>query len=175
MSPMGLIQSPYFATGNPETEEYTTLPYPGMLGCVAEYDKGGRAGPPNKCRYQLVKQAASIQGIVGNAMYWSNKGLYTVTTDSAAGQFAGVCRIAAAAAASYIWILKKGDATGLYVGSPASTPDGTGQAIVASTEDGKFDCVGAGETQAAYPLVGSELGIVTSNLGLIRFNVLDSY
>src|SRR5213078_181096 len=118
MSPAGrLIQSPYFATGNPETEEYTalpatgsTLPPRGHLGQVADFDQGGIAGPVNLCRYQLVKCASGITPVVGNVMYWSDKTISEVTTTRTnRGTPAGICRIAAAAAAEYIWILKKGD------------------------------------------------------------------
>ena len=71
------IQSPYFATGDPETEEMTTLYAPGMLGCLADFDRGSN----NICQYQLVQQAASISGVVGSVLVWSAKGTYTATTD----------------------------------------------------------------------------------------------
>lgn len=179
-----LIQSPYFASGNPETEEYTalpalnsTLPPRGSLGCVADFDQGGIAGPVNLCRYQLVKCAAGITPVVGSAMFWSDKSISEVTTDrTKRGQFAGVCRIAAAAAAEYIWILKKGDRTGLFVAAPASAPDANGKPVVPSdATDGKFDCLANSETQAAFPVVGTTLGVTASDLALVRWNVPDQY
>src|SRR5438270_9555960 len=130
-----LIQSPYFASGSPETEEYaslpaagSTLPPAGSLGCVADFDNGGLAGPVNLCRYQLVKQGPGIQGVVGSAMYWLDETAYKVTTvRTNRGTFAGICRIASATAGSYIWILKKGRRTGLFQAAPSSAPDATGK------------------------------------------------
>lgn len=179
-----LIQSPYFASGNPETEEYTalpavgsTLPPAGSLGMVADFDQGGIAGPVNMCRYQLVKQGPGITAALGAALYWLDKTANTVTTvRTNRGLFAGVCRIAAANAASYIWILKKGRRTGLFQAAPSSAPDATGKPVVPSaTTDGTFDSLANAEAQAAFPIVGVTVGVAAANLALVDWNVPDQY
>src|SRR5262245_22266626 len=130
---MGTIQSPYFATGDPETEEMTTLYAPGMLGCIGQFDRGGLAGPQQPTVYQLVKAATAIQGIVANVMYWTTKTSFLVST-ARTGSLAGICRIAAAAAATYIWILKKGDRGVLFVAAPTVAPSTSGLPVVGSED-----------------------------------------
>lgn len=169
------IQSPYFATGNPETEEMTTLYAPGMLGCIAQFDQGGMAGPENVCTYQLILQATAIQAVVGNVMYWSDKSTWKVST-ARTGNLAGIARIAAAAAATYIWILKKGDRGVLFVAAPTSAPSDAGKIVVASdAEDGKADCLPAANAQAGFPLIGTTLGVTSSNIANCRVNIPDTY
>lgn len=177
--PRRFIQSPYFATGNPETEEMTTLYAPGMLGCVGEFDQGGISGPPNICRYQLVLQGAAIQSVVGNVMRWLSKGAYTVTTAVAnGGNLAGVARIAAAAAATYIWIAKKGDRNVLFIDIPTVAPSSAGLPVVASDATaGKADCLANSEVQAAFPLLGVSLGAQDGGTkqASTRINIPDIY
>lgn len=137
-----LIQAPYFATGNPETEEMTTLYAPGMLGCFADFDQGGITGPENICRYQLVVQDAAISGVIGNVMYWAAlKANYSVTTTATlTGTLAGVCRKLVTDAASYIWILKHGTREVLLIDAPTSAADTTGKPVVGVTATaGKAD------------------------------------
>lgn len=137
------IQSPYFGSGNPETEELTTLYAPGMLGCIAEYDQG-TPGAENVCTYQLVKLAAALQGLVGQVLYWSTaalKGLYTVTaTATNTGSLAGIAQRATTTAATYIWMLKHGYRSVLLIDAPTSAADTTGKPVVAVTATaGKAD------------------------------------
>lgn len=177
-SGMKWIQSPYFATGNPETEEMTTLYAPGMLGCVAQFDQGLQAGPPNVCAYQLVKQNTSITGVVGNVMYWVTKSSYTVTTTATnTGQLAGICRIAAAAAATYIWICKHGDREVLFIDAPTVAPSAVGLPVVGVTATaGKADTV-ALATAPSPMFFGATLGAQdgTSKRANVRINVPDVY
>lgn len=173
------IQSPYFATGNPATEEMTTLYAPGMLGCIAQFDQGGISGPANICVYQLVKQNSAITGVVGNVMYWVSKGsTFVITTVSTnTGHVAGVCEIAAGTAASYIWILKKGDRNVLFIDAPTSAPDATGKPVVGVTATaGKADALLL--ATAPQPILfGRTLGAQdgTSKLALVRVNVGDQF
>jgi hypothetical protein len=173
------IQSPYFATGNPETEEMTTLYAPGMLGLLAEFDQGLLAGPPNPCVYQLVKQATGVQGVVGNVMYWATKSAWTVTTTATnTGQLAGICRIAAAASATYIWILKKGDRNVLFIDAPTVAPDATGLPVMGVTATaGKADSKALATAPAPWPVIGTTLGAQdgTTKLALVRVNIIDRY
>lgn len=156
------IQSPYFATGNPETEEMTTLYAPGMLGCVAEFDQGGIAGPKNVCTYQLVLQAAAISGVIGNVLYWGTAALkkaFTVTTTATnTGTRAGICRKLVVTAATYIWMLKQGQAEVLFIDAPTVACDGTGLPVVGVTATaGKADSLAlATAPQPAY--LGRTLG-----------------
>lgn len=174
-----LIQSPYFASGDPETEEYTalpatgsTLPPLGSLGCVADFTRSGW----NTCRYQLVKCGAGITPVVGSVLYWLDKSAFTVTTVRSATGLAGIGRIAAAAAAEYIWILKKGRRTVLFQVAPTSAPDTTAKPVVAgSTTDGTADCLANSETQAAFPLIGTSAGVAAANLALVDVNIPDAY
>ncbi len=149
------IQSPWFQSGNPETEENTTLYAPGMLGCVADFDQGS-VGAENVCTYQLVKLAAALQGVVGMLCYWSTgalKGAYTVTsTATNTGSMAGVAQRATTTAATYIWILKHGYRSVLLIDSPTSTPDTTGKPVVAVTATaGKADVLAL--TTAPTPML----------------------
>lgn len=149
------IQSPYFASGNPETEESTTLYAPGMLGCVADFDQGS-TGAENVCTYQLVKLAAALQGLVGMLCYWSTaalKGAYTVTsTATNTGSAAGVAQRATTTAATYIWMLKHGYRSVLLIDSPTSAADTTGKPVVGVTATaGKGDVLAL--TTAATPFL----------------------
>lgn len=183
--PSGMrLQSPYFASGDPETEEYTalpvsgsTLPPAGMLGALADFNRAGLTGPPLVQRYQFVKQAAAITGIVGNVLYWSDKPNFVVTTARTnRGFLSGICRIAAANAASYIWQLKKGRRTVKFQAVTSSAPDATGKPVVCSmTTDGLADCLANDQAQAAFPLIGITQTTVTSQLATVEVNIPDEY
>ena len=174
-SNMKWIQSPYFATGDPETEEMTTLYAPGMLGCCAQYDRGGVTGPQNVCTYQLVKLDAFVT-VVGNVMTWLSKAAFSVTNQTAAnGNVAGICE-KIAAVSTYIWIVKKGDRPVLFVAAPTAAPSLLGLPVVQSSATaGKANCLAKSETQAAFPLLGTTFGTTTSDLGTVRINIPDSY
>jgi len=168
--PPRFIQSPYFATGDPETEEMTTLYAPGMLGCLGVKDRGSN----NICTYRLVKQASTIQGIVGNVFCWSARATYTATTAvTNAGLPAGICGIASATPASYIWLAIKGNRPVRVQGSPTVAPDTTGavQAVVSATAG-----VANGVSTAQVPQhLGAFTSAVTSNLANCQLAILDDY
>lgn len=168
------IQSPYFATGNPTTEEMTTLYAPGMLGCYCDFDMGLMAGPPNICRFQLVLQYTAIQGVVGQVFYWKNKGLYTITTDRTSGDLAGIGEIAAAGAASYIWIVKHGNQPVLFVAAPAVAVAAGLPVVASDATDGKADCLANANAQPAFPLIGTALGATAADLASVRINIPDA-
>jgi hypothetical protein len=126
------IQSPYFATGDPESEEFTTLYAPGMFGCLAQFDRGSN----NICTYRLVKQNTAISGVVGNVFVWLTRATYTVTTVvTNAGLPAGIGEKIVATAATFIWVAVRGNRPVLVVNAPTVAPDATGavQAIVSAT------------------------------------------
>lgn len=175
-SNMKWIQSPYFATGDPETEEMTTLYAPGMLGCAAQFDRGGAAGPPNICVYQLVKMAAVV-GAIGNVLTWSDKGAWTVTNAATNGNLAGVLE-KVTAASSYVWIVKKGDRPVLFVDAPTAATSTAGLPAVAdSGTAGKANCLARANAAGPFPYIGTTLGAQdgTSKLASVRINVLDAY
>ena len=170
-------QSPYFATGDPETEEMTTLYAPGMLGCVSQFDRGGISGPQNVCTYQLVLMAAFVT-LVGQVMTWSDKGNWTVTNQVPTnGNVAGICE-KVIAASSYFWVVKKGDRPILYVDAPTVAPSLLGLPVVQSNATaGKANCLAKSETQAAFPLLGTSFGTQdgTTKRGTVRLNLVDQY
>ncbi len=110
-------------------------------------------------------------------MYWSDKTINEVTTAKTnRGAVAGICRIAAAAAAEYIWILKKGDRGVLFQAAPTSAPDTTGKPVVASsTTDGTANCLATSETQAAFPLIGVAISAAAASIATVRVNIPDAY
>lgn len=165
------IQAPYFATGNPETEEMTTLYAPGMLGCLAEFDQGGIAGPPNVCTYQLVKQGAGIQAILGTVLYILVNGSFTVT-NVFSGLLAGVSQIAAGTVASYIWIAKRGNRSVKLQAAPTSAADATGKPVVgSSTTNGVADVLALAEAQGAYPFIGACTGAAVATIAPVNLSI----
>lgn len=167
------IPIPYFATGNPETEESLSLYAGGQLGQFCEYDQG-TAAAPNRCRYRLVKCNAGITPANGNVMYWVSKAAFTVTTvRTNRGNVAGISKIVGTIAAAYIWVLVRGDRTVLYQGAPSVAPDATGLTVVPSSgTDGAADSV-AIATAAPGPVIGVTLGATATNLALTRVNIPD--
>ncbi len=179
MPQAGWIQSPYFATGNPETEEFTTLYAPGMLGLRAEFDQGTPGTAPNRCVYQLVKAYTSITPVVGNVLYWVSKTAFTVTTTATnLGNLAGIARIAAAAAAEYLWICKKGDRDVLFIDAPTVAPDATGLPVVGVVATaGKADAKALATGAIPWSCICATLGAqdATSKLASVRINIPDPY
>jgi hypothetical protein len=165
----GAVPVPYFGTGDPESEVYTTLPYPGMLGSICEFTRASN----NICRYQLVKVAAGITTAVGNVMYWSDKSAFTVTTSRTnRGLVAGIARIVATAG-QYIWIVKKGDRQVVHEGAPTVAAAATGLPVIpGATTDGAADTV-ALTTAPAPVCIGHCLSTVSGGLINVRINIYD--
>ncbi|HET9258276.1 MAG TPA: hypothetical protein VFO16_24185 [Pseudonocardiaceae bacterium] len=168
--PSRSMQSPYFASGDPETEEMTTLYAPGMLGTIAQFERASN----NVCKYRLVKQNTGVTGIVGNVMGWFARATYTVGLGASGtlGLPAGICRIAAATAASYIWICTRGNRGVLFQGSPTVAPDATGavQAVLGAT-GGQAN--GVSTANVALHL-GSCTGVTASNIAPVQLSLLDA-
>ncbi len=166
---MRWIQSPYFATGDPEQEEMTTLYAPGMLGCLANFDRGSN----NICTYRLVVQASGVSGVVGNVFVWSARATYTVTTTvTNLGLPAGIGEKIVVTAASYIWVAVRGNRPVLFVDAPTVAPGTTGVHAVVSTTTGKAN----GITTEQVP---THLGATTSaqdgttKLASVQLTLLD--
>lgn len=171
---MKYIQAPYFATGDPESEEMTTLYAPGMLGCVGQYDRGSN----NVCDYQLVKQASSISGVVGNVFYWGPKSTYTVTTTATnTGLLAGIGERVVVTAATYIWIVKHGNRPVLFIDSPTSACAVTGNPAVGVTATaGKADALAlatAPQPMTIGRCTSTQDG--TSKLASVDINIVDPF
>ena len=196
----GFIQSPYFATGNPETEEMTTLYAPGMLGCRAEFDQGLLAimavamfvqyrlqpqtgmDPVQQKVFMFMPLVMSVMFAFfpsGLVLYWVTKSSYTVTTTATnLGNLAGIARIAAAAAAEYIWICKKGDRDVLFIDAPTVAPDATGLPVVGVVATaGKADAKALATGAIPWPAIGATLGAQdgTTKLASVRINIPDQY
>ena len=168
------IQSPYFATGDPETEEMTTLYAPGMLGCLADFDRGSN----NVCQYQLVQQAASIAGVVGSVLVWSAKGTYTVTTlVTNINHVAGIGEKIVATAATFIWVVKHGDRSVLVVDSPTGTASAVGEPVVVSSTNGKANVLAVGTAPVAGAYIGNSLGAQdgTTKLVSTQLHITDQF
>jgi hypothetical protein len=167
---MRWIQSPYFASGDPETEEMTTLYAAGMLGCLANYDRGSN----NICTYRLVKQASAISGVVGNVFVFSTRSIYEVTTAvTKAGLPAGIGEKIVATAATYIWVAVRGNRPVLFVNAPTVAPDanGTTQAIVSSTTGSADGVTTAKVPQHLGACTSTQDG--TSKLASVQLTLLD--
>lgn len=155
--PLDQIAVPMFLTGNPETELLTSLYAPGSLGKKAWFNQGTPSAPL-MCQYQLVKLAGSITTAIGSVLYWSDRDDFVVTTTATnTGQVAGIARIVAAAA-EYIWILKKGDREVLFIDSPTVACSAVGLPVVGVTATaGKADSL-ALATAPQPVLIGRTLG-----------------
>lgn len=187
------IQSPYLATGNPNTEQMTTLYAPGMLGCAMSFDQGpwyiGDGVSQIPCEYQLVKQATDFGALDGGLIArWVDKRNWTVDLSQAAtsGNLAGVSQLQTAEKVltgaddnTYIWILKKGEAQVFFVDPPVVDPStAAGLPVVASdATDGRADCLADSATQAAFPLIGTSMGVVAIDVDTywVNVNIPDRY
>lgn len=179
---MSLARSPiaYFSTGSPVTDEYpttytygngTNLPYPGMLGMIVEFDQG-TPGARNICQFQLVKAASAITPAEGDVLYWSAKTTFTVTTAVTANSLAGIAPALMAAAASYFWMVIKGDDNVHLVNSPTNTP-AAGTFVIPTATAGRADTITAAATYAGFPQIGIALGAAASSLVNTRINIPD--
>lgn len=173
--------APYFVTGSPITDEYlasytfpngTSLPYPGMLGQVVQFDQGTTT--KNICVFQLVKAASAITPAEGAVLYWSDKTIFEVTTTVTGQQLAGIAPKLMAAAASYFWMIKKGDDKVLLKGSPTATA-AAGTQVIPSSTAGSADTITAAATTGNFPVIGVALGAATSNLVNTRINIPDQF
>ncbi len=96
-------QPMYFQTGDPETDNLATLPYPGALGSRVTIKEPGVPGAPTAAgqyrskTYQLVQydSAMTTAPFLGATAWWSDKTKYLVTTlptTLGRGRIAGVFR-----------------------------------------------------------------------------------
>jgi hypothetical protein len=161
-------QPMYFQTGDPETDNLVTLPYPGSLGSRVTIKEPGvpgaatTAGQFRSKTYQLVQYDSSMttNPFLGAVAWWSDKTKYLVTTlptTLGRGRIAGIFRNANPPG-NYGFIQVQGPCPKVkFVDSPTATPDATGQFVVPSATAGKADCITAG-TAATYPTLGLSAG-----------------
>lgn len=157
-----IITNPYLQTGNPDTENNTTLYAPGELGAI--YQRGDN-------QWQQVQldsgatAAANLAVASGQILYWKDKLAKIVTNDikQAVGNqvsnawsnhVAGVLRNTATPG-SYVWILQRG----ISISVKTSQTVTRGQSVIANTSTPVADVAGVNVGTAP---TAQKLGIATA-------------
>lgn len=155
------IQPLYLQSGDPESENVSSLLYPGMLGgrlTVRQPSTGAVGIEAGRSKsYQLVQtdSTMAVAPFQGAVAWWANKATYLVTTDPTKlgrGRIAGVFQNAITPG-NYGCIQWQGPATVKFVDAPVATPSAAGLIVIPSATAGKADCLAAG-TAATYPSLG---------------------
>lgn len=180
--PNNITQQPfYFPTGDPETTDEVSWPYPGQVGMrttVAQPGPRTAAGAEagRSKTYQLVRtdSTMTVAPFVGAVAWWSDKTQYLVTTTVTTlgrGRVAGVFQNAITKG-NYGFIQTQGPATVKFTDSTTATPDATGQFVIPSATAGKADCLAAGSA-ATYPPLGLSAGSFNAGAreGIVDLNV----
>lgn len=155
-------QPMYVRSGNLETENESSLLYPGMLGSRVTVKQPGPMGAPGAEEfrdktYQLVQvdSAATTAPFRGAVAWWSDKTRYLVTTSPTAlgrGRVAGVFQNAISLG-YFGFIQTQGPAIVKFVDAPVAAPTVAGLIVIPSATAGKADCLAAGSA-ATYPALG---------------------
>jgi hypothetical protein len=165
------LQPMYLQSGDPESENSATLPYPGMLGGRLTVKEPGPPGTPTTAgqfrskTYQLVQTDSSMATFpfAGAVAWWSDKTKYLVTTNPATlgrGRIAGVFRNPITPG-FYGCIQTQGPCPNVkFVDAPTATPTAAGLLVIPSATAGKADCLAAG-TAATYPPLGVSAGAMS--------------
>lgn len=168
MSLTGDRQTLYIATGDPETDNPTSLRLPGQLGekVTIQHATQGRK------TYQLVKVNASSATLTANAVvFWADKANFEVIAAATNyGRAAGRAPLAAAAS-TYLWIQKKGLGNGRFAAAPTSAPDATGKPVVTTATAAELNSLAlatAGDT-----VVGRSAGTAAAQIALVDFDIDD--
>src|SRR5258707_5777158 len=157
-----IITNPYLATGNPDTENNSTLYAAGELGAI--YQRGDN-------QWQQVQldsgatAAANLAVAANQILYWKNKLSKIVTNDvkQAVGnsvsnawsnQVAGVLRNAATPG-NFIWVLQRG----LGISVKTSQTVTLGQSVIANPSTPVADVAGVNVGTAP---TAQKLGIATA-------------
>lgn len=165
------LQPLYLQSGDPESENVTSLAYPGMLGGRITIKQPGPPGSPGAedyrfKTYQLIQtdSTMSVAPFRGAVAWWSDKTKYLVTTSPTAlgrGRVAGVFQNAIAVG-NFGCIQTQGPATVKFVDAPTAAPTAAGLIVIPSATAGKADCLAAASA-ATYPALGVSAGAL--NLG----------
>jgi hypothetical protein len=157
----------YLQSGDPESEDVSSLLYPGMLGdrlTIKQPGPPGAAGAEDYRykTYQLVQVDSTVTTAPfrGAVAWWSDKTRYLVTTSPTAlgrGRIAGVFQNAITAG-NYGCIQTQGPGTVKFVDAPTAAPTVAGLIVIPSATAGKADCLAAGSA-ATYPALGVSAGV----------------
>lgn len=167
MSLTGDQQTAYVASGDPETDNPTTLQYPGLLGA-----KLSRTTSAGKKTYRLVKVAATSATLTASAaVFWADKSAFEVTaTATNHGRCAGIARVAAAIN-TYCWVQTKGLGNVRFAAVPTSAPDATGKPVRPTAVATECDSVALGT--ALDNEIGRSAGTATAQIALVDIDIDD--
>jgi hypothetical protein len=151
----------YIRSGNPETENESTLHYPGMLGKKVVLTQphrtaaGVEEGRIKEYQFIWTDSSMTVTPFKGAVAWWADRAAYQVTTSPTAlgrGRVAGVFQNAVTAG-NYGFIQTAGPATVKIVDAPTAAPTVAGLIAIPSATAGKADVLAAG-TAATYPALG---------------------
>lgn len=156
----------YLQSGDPETENASSLHAPGLLGSrftVIQPSRsavGAEAGRSK--RYQLIRtdSTMTVAPFVGAVAWWSDKTQYLVTTTVTTlgrGRIAGVFQNAITLG-NYGCVQTGGAAMTKFVDAPTASPTVAGLFVIPSATNAKADCLAAGSA-ATYPTLGISAGV----------------
>lgn len=161
------LQPVYLRSGDPETENESSLLYPGMLGGRLTIKQPGPPGSPGAENYryktyQLIQtdSSMSVAPFKGAVAFWADKTKYLVTTTVTTlgrGRVAGVFQNAISSG-NYGCIQTQGPAIVKFVDAPTANPTAAGLIVIPSATAGKADCLAAGSA-ATYPALGVSAGV----------------
>lgn len=157
----------YVRSGDPETENESTLHYPGMLGkkyAVTQPHRtaaGVEEGRTKEYQFIHTDSSMTVAPFPGAVAWWANRALYQVTTDPTTlgrGRVAGVFQ-GTVTRGNYGFVQTKGPGTVKFVDAPTAAPTVAGLIVVPSATAGKADALAAG-TAATYPALGVTASVV---------------
>ena len=110
-------QAVYIASGDPETDNPTSLQFPGQLGAKVTI----QTATAGRKTYRLVKVNASSATLTQHAcVFWADKANFeALTAATNHGRAAGIAKVAAAAC-TYCWGQTKGLRTVRFAAAPPS-------------------------------------------------------
>ena len=160
------LQPMYLQSGDPESENVSSLLYPGMLGGRLTIKQPGPPGSPGAedyryKTYQLIQtdSTMAVAPFKGAVAWWADKTKYLVTTTVATlgrGRVAGIFQNAITAG-NYGCVQTQGPAIVKFVDAPTAVPTAAGLIVIPSATAGKADCLAAGSA-ATYPQLGYSAG-----------------
>ncbi len=168
MSLTSVQQAVYIATGDPETDNPTSLQFPGQLGATVTIQHATQG----RKTYQLVKVNSGSATLTAHAcVFWADKHNYEVIAAATNhGRAAGIAKVAAAAS-TFCWIQKKGLGLVRFAAAPTSAPDATGKPVRPTATVAEADSVALGT--ALDNQIARTAGTAASQLALCDIDVDD--
>lgn len=166
MSPNRWEMPPVFLqSGDPESENVSSLLYPGQLGMRFTVIQPSRTAPGaeggRSKTYQLVQtdSTMTVAPFPGAVAWWSDKTKYLVTTSPTTlgrGRVAGIFQNAITSG-NYGCVQTHGPATVKFIDAVTANPTAAGLIVIPSSTAAKADCLAAGSA-ATYPIIGYSAG-----------------